>query len=415
MYGIDEDRCDELEYNECEENEYRCQDGSCIPEQYWLDGQYDCSDKSDEQNIDADRIDTYFCPLTSSQFKCDEATAHSDYFACGDGEFLPDKLFREVYCFNYRLIMFFCELTQDTLDNSPKWTLENGACVKEARIPIDSNDMNEDEKCVFYLKCKLIDATSPACNYVIDNFQVLCHNKTIKYPSAPVLSPYAETIYELAELKPKSMPNYVLFNGSIKCLNQQNSAELLFSLSTWYDLQTLYPFDTFFCRKLGTIDIVDPQLYKHCWHDTEQSFLCRESLRCISKHRLQNEILDCKYNEDEYDGEECYMKKQYRLNCSYHCLFVSEIGNDVPQCHDGSDEYLTQLKWKLSDHKCREHNSVECNVLKAYIQSPSSVSTAENNKALQFRHYCDTLWQLPKGFDESRCSEWNVQEMNINV
>jgi hypothetical protein len=48
MDGIDEDHCEELEYNEYEENEYRCRDGSCISEQYWLDGQYDCFDQSDE-------------------------------------------------------------------------------------------------------------------------------------------------------------------------------------------------------------------------------------------------------------------------------------------------------------------------------------------------------------------------------
>jgi hypothetical protein len=91
IYGIDEDRCDELEYNECEENEYRCQDGSCIPEEYWLDGQFDCADKSDEQTMDKYYV-TYFCSLTSSQFECDEATANYEYFACGDGEFVQDNI-----------------------------------------------------------------------------------------------------------------------------------------------------------------------------------------------------------------------------------------------------------------------------------------------------------------------------------
>lgn len=38
MNGIDEENCDLLEFNECEDNEYRCIDGMCIPEEYWLDG-----------------------------------------------------------------------------------------------------------------------------------------------------------------------------------------------------------------------------------------------------------------------------------------------------------------------------------------------------------------------------------------
>ena len=40
MNGIDEENCDLLELNECEENEYRCLDGSCIAEEYWLDGEF---------------------------------------------------------------------------------------------------------------------------------------------------------------------------------------------------------------------------------------------------------------------------------------------------------------------------------------------------------------------------------------
>lgn len=38
MNGTDEENCDLLEFNECEEDEYRCLDGTCIAEEYWLDG-----------------------------------------------------------------------------------------------------------------------------------------------------------------------------------------------------------------------------------------------------------------------------------------------------------------------------------------------------------------------------------------
>jgi hypothetical protein len=40
--GWDEENCDKLEFNECEEDEYRCNNGMCIPEEYWLDGEYSC-------------------------------------------------------------------------------------------------------------------------------------------------------------------------------------------------------------------------------------------------------------------------------------------------------------------------------------------------------------------------------------
>ena len=39
MDGLDEENCDFIEFNECEENEYRCVNGFCIDQEYWLDGE----------------------------------------------------------------------------------------------------------------------------------------------------------------------------------------------------------------------------------------------------------------------------------------------------------------------------------------------------------------------------------------
>jgi hypothetical protein len=38
--GIDEENWDKLEFNECEDDEFRCENGMCIPEEFWLDGNY---------------------------------------------------------------------------------------------------------------------------------------------------------------------------------------------------------------------------------------------------------------------------------------------------------------------------------------------------------------------------------------
>jgi hypothetical protein len=38
--GIDEENCDKLEFNECEDDEFRCTNGMCISEEFWLDGKY---------------------------------------------------------------------------------------------------------------------------------------------------------------------------------------------------------------------------------------------------------------------------------------------------------------------------------------------------------------------------------------
>lgn len=44
-FGIDEENCDKLEFNECEDDEFRCGNGMCIPEQFWLDGNFSLNHK----------------------------------------------------------------------------------------------------------------------------------------------------------------------------------------------------------------------------------------------------------------------------------------------------------------------------------------------------------------------------------
>jgi hypothetical protein len=48
--GLDEKFCFEMEINECGENEYRCHNGLCIPQEFWEEdkGDADCLDRSDE-------------------------------------------------------------------------------------------------------------------------------------------------------------------------------------------------------------------------------------------------------------------------------------------------------------------------------------------------------------------------------
>ncbi len=51
MDGTDEENCDEVEMNECEQNEFRCLNGLCIPEEYWVDGKLRIFMKSTYQTV----------------------------------------------------------------------------------------------------------------------------------------------------------------------------------------------------------------------------------------------------------------------------------------------------------------------------------------------------------------------------
>lgn len=315
MDGIDEDDCENLELNECELNEYRCEDGSCIPEEYWLDGQYDCSDKSDEQTPKTNKITSVFCPLVSSQFDCDEATAHLEYFACGDGQFVEDSLF-DLSCYNYRSNMFFCEASAPPIEET--WTLENGHCVGKDRISKNLTEMDPVEKCIFYLKCKLTRSIIIGCDAVINQFHSECRKKTIYYPSGPLLKPYVHTVYRQIQGKLYPIPNYVWFNGSIKCVGHQAHSGVQQTLFEWELFFSTYPFDTLFCHNAEIKMISNLQFDRNCWNNTKQSHFCQQSLRCISKHRLQNGIRDCISYEDEREQQAYCILSKHRLKCSAH-------------------------------------------------------------------------------------------------
>ena len=411
MYGIDEDHCDELEYNECDNNEYRCYDGSCIAEEYWLDGDYDCADKSDEQDSSVKYIKRRSCALISSEFDCDEAKMDNTiYFACGDGEFVLDGSTGDYNCYNYRLVMFFCEFSWGGYEDHPTWTLENGHCVENGWLEKNFTAMNESEQCTLYLKCQLTDGASEMCDEIFDRFNTLCENRTVIYPVEPIICPYMKTVYELIALNSSAKPNYLLLNGSMKCLGREASREFYSSTIEWSEFAPHYLCDRYFCHKAITMGVLNSSSNEPCGRDTKPSFFCQDSLRCISKHRLRNGIEDCYYSEDELDDQKCLVTAhQHRFKCSGNspkCLPPSLIGDNIHDCKESDDEYLAELKWRLADYLCTKRNSKECNLLKAYLQFASSLLTIAHEKIIPFRQYCDSYFDLPKGFDESFCNDW---------
>jgi hypothetical protein len=73
--GRDEEYCWQLEINECEEDEYRCANGQCIPFTFFRDDHLipDCLDGSDEvsNNVYSNDDD---CSITTPIFGCEDVT-----------------------------------------------------------------------------------------------------------------------------------------------------------------------------------------------------------------------------------------------------------------------------------------------------------------------------------------------------
>ena len=102
--GSDENRCS---INGCEPNEFRCQNKKCILKIWRCDGDYDCDDKSDEQ--DCDRLNEINgndmgTPCSNYQFycqrdnKCIPRSYHCDtHRDCSDGSDEVRICFRHIF------------------------------------------------------------------------------------------------------------------------------------------------------------------------------------------------------------------------------------------------------------------------------------------------------------------------------
>jgi len=85
MDGLDEDHCEVLEFNECEDDEYRCANGMCIPEEYWVDSDLDCTDGTDEMDT---IVNSGINCFNTPSFACDEQLCPYNQWSCGNGKLL---------------------------------------------------------------------------------------------------------------------------------------------------------------------------------------------------------------------------------------------------------------------------------------------------------------------------------------
>ncbi|CAF4025794.1 unnamed protein product, partial [Rotaria sordida] len=199
--GIDESQCFELEINECNENEYRCHNGLCIPKQFWNDefDEAECFDKSDLLNI-PDCPDIY---LQLYIFGCAEYACRPDegQFPCGDGQCVEDFANqvgdRIIDCLGASDELEYCRTNYGDLQAYGFYCQNDRTCIEHEKLCDGIKDclLGEDEK--------FCDDRPQLCeesdfNYLTDVEYVLCQSGSIHrtsfslktssiYPPSPVV------------------------------------------------------------------------------------------------------------------------------------------------------------------------------------------------------------------------------------
>lgn len=461
MDGTDEDYCHKLEYNECEDDEYRCSNGMCIPGEYWLDGDYDCMDWSDEMLGGYSSGES--CPY-SPGVECEEHMCVYDAYSCGNGHciydgtnpFTSEHNGDPSYCSNYRELNFFCEAV-DILEKPSHWTINGGYCVpnRVSFRKLGWDKISQENNCTFLLKCALtngLDSDCP-CPTKLTSCEKLVElhcPQTIQYPSeGNILAPYLKMKYTRESkrgwYRNNKIPNQLYFQGSIKCYGYQivTFDEMIYPIRG-DNLLILGTFEPVFCDSENDYDEYEemviyrnysgPQYDSSCWNKSTTfnnrtyniSFACNE--RCISPYRLRDGRDDCLYYADEDVESEitfnplCSGQQKYRMQCSASersCLLPMMIATWEQQCQNGADEFSYENGQDLTamDH-CLERNDPGCTFFRKYIQGAISInynnnihneiSRSNQSEKIPFVYYCDSIFDTDTAFDESLdlCRNW---------
>ncbi|CAF0984601.1 unnamed protein product [Rotaria magnacalcarata] len=440
MNGTDEEYCDKLEFNECEDDEYRCANGMCIAEEYWLDTDYDCMDWTDEGGL---AYSGFYCPFQTSM-SCDEHLCPYDQWSCGDGTCLSDRadrlkgiyIGRRHHCFNFRDVNYICETA--TRYEKSWWTIDGGYCIPYhlAYNWLGFDSTAEKSGCVFYSKCALTNGLDSSCNCNTTEICALamdtsCHElvELLWYPlEKPLLNPYTTMIYNRKRDWRNKRPDYLTYIGSIKCIGYQINIKngIYWELEEIRSLfmhkehegrlcssnfQQLY--NDYFLKKFS-----GPQYDRNCWSNSttfnnilyETSFRCHD--RCISKYRIRDGIADCYPHEEGFNEHNtCQRIQRHRLKCSVTeptCLLTGVIGNVNPVCSNARDEFDYESHRSLLNITCTHRNDPMCSYIRNYITTSSMLDKTMNLtvhslnllSTIPFPSFCDTVLDTSSGIDE---------------
>ena len=426
MSGLDEENCDLLEMNRCNEDEYRCVNGMCVPDHFFLDGEQDCLDWSDEIHLK----ESEKCPLESASDECDDHLCPLHRWSCGDGQCIEYRLAFQrstnIYCQSGREQYFICE----THVNKRQWTMPNGRCYnpseddKKYEEPSAKN-LSDAEQCQYLLKCSLSGDAEKGCSCDHDpgcaeKRKKVCSSFPIRYPRGAIAAPFLFFLFNRTMNRRNKLPDALLINGNVQCRYSLITVrERVIPFQEDWNVRQII--EDHFCQPSRRISWT--QSRPECHQANDSTDRCGEWNRCLSITRIGDKSIDCINGRDEEKltsteiEESCARVRQHRLRCSIGqatCLSLLRIGDGNTDCRNAFDAFWFGIgRRELSSMGCNSGRKDECSLLRQYIdQSWTAVSMNRSDVSskhrIRFRSYCDSFWDLPGSEDEDRleCQRW---------
>ncbi|CAF0945764.1 unnamed protein product [Adineta ricciae] len=402
----DEKNCFELEINECKENEYRCHNGMCIPEEFLNEGYYysDCIDGTDENILYAQR---HAKCSRDPGFWCEESTYRKNpqNFVCGDGDVSDDSILEgSRYCDNRRNVIIKSSLF---------------SYVKHSALSYN---------CWFLLLCTMADNlylkddfnyyNIPKCTTLCDNdggegcnIRMVdeCHTEFVVFPQRPILHGHVSLVYLTNQTiffnygEINIFPDYVCYDAR-KCPFLPSNSILSINGTTCQSTQelNLYTFTDIINLFQSCLIVIENEHEMN--YNRSTLFQCPGTTKYISTHRVFDGVPDCYKGADEKDVDACQWNHKHRFKCSTEqkCISFILFQNGVKDCRNGDDEIMSISQQITFQNLCNGYVHLQPITIDEFIETDETHCDDWPCNNLYTR--CDGAWNCPNGIDELNCS-----------
>ena len=396
----DERDCFELEANQCDEKEYRCHGGQCIPLQFYRDDIFnpDCMDRTDEEPP-MSYVEKCSTDLT---FRCEESSCYPQIetfqtYSCGDGQ----CVFLNKECYNMRHT--YMEIPEPDFS----WTdMEHGCFIAMSCLTgLAAKGYNCNCREQFGISCiSLMTSECPAPLFL--------------FPATPVVLGHIYYIYNKTKVDRQKIlmtPMYVCFAEEYCAMKNVIQYKIFNRACIDYNREFGKYFPVY--PGWGTMNALMEDYFQAACPPTKNGCLysslyqCDHSLKCISTDRLLDGINNCPLGDDERKVHRDFLNEtnKYRFKCPDTDFSVSPLvlNDGMFDCPYGEDEidpnqrYLQRnIRFKFICDGIQDLLPINVNGKNMTDETDCEQWPCNNSYT-----HCDSIWNCPKGEDEFECKD----------
>ncbi|CAF1606602.1 unnamed protein product [Rotaria magnacalcarata] len=378
--GLDEEHCWQLEINNCEEDEYRCRNGQCIPYTFFRDDHVvpDCLDGSDEVAKNPHIYDD--CDRSEPTLACEDIVCaiNSDYMQS------PLTSSCKIKRNDLLLKTMFLKKSDSIFDS----------CWSALICILHIEPMPISKQCIS--RCQ-----SGACDEIINN---TCPHM-LYLPTVPIIFNEVYFVYTKENtrfsLLSAPAPDYICFKGQLCSEFFSKYKHILLQNTTCYSPTSL-ELKYFPSRNTWTHLYVTPllKLLHKCYAIMSNSstlcnrstmYQCVNSSKCINQDRLNDGIVDCFYLDDEQFDVSNNTYSLERVKKHFKC--------------QNTNQYISYRLVNDGNCHCNEYENELCDDEFSNIHF--------SRKHISFQTICDGFTELiplvingRNETDETDCEQW---------